>query len=637
MKCDNEESFLNYLFKDLHISKEVLITSLKSDNPNTKIAKYLSRLDNVIKKVKLNNRNREISKVFFYNKYLCDKLPERYIDINKSNLGRELSEDEKNNLLEIVRTSQKESLDVWLDFLIDSEYPIWFKYYLIRGVLKSGSYDKEIDKITKRTKTSAFPFLEFNQGIVEKMFNYLSSLMKVEFDENIVGSLNFQKLYVKFLKEGKSIDDEGIWVKYPRHSSADKLVSDIIGYNTGWCINQKEIASNYISYGNFYIYYSKDKNNEFKVPRIAIRTFGDSIQEIRGIIDNQNLERSMFKILNDKLEEFPYIGNSRKALEDFQRLSLIEDKMNNNEELSNEELCFLYEIGDTIESFGYSADRRINEIRNKRNMVDDLNKIFREVDCSEMCLFLDYIKDAAGIDFPSKFYELNLSGLENLENLKLSDDIKGSLVLNGVKTLSNYHFPRSIVGTLEMENLEDASNVKFPEIIENNLNLFALKTFNNVSFPKEIYGTFEMPKVQYIENFIVPKCGGVSFRELNTAKNVIFPETMMKDVNLSFLKRAENLVLPDTIYGSLNLQSLVSAKGIIFPKGYVKELEMKLIKDFDSFTLPSEVGRLLLPNLTFKDVEELISNVDINELFVEKYYTKKELEQYFSSKSLSKC
>ena len=637
MKCVNEEAFINYLFKDLHTSNEVCFTALKSDNPNLKIRKYFERLDGIINRVKNNSRNREIAKVFFYNKYLCKELSERYLTIRKNILEKQLNDNDKKELLNDVRQSQRCSLDLWIDFLIDSNYPTWFKYYIMRGVLSSGRYDKSIDKITKRTSTSAFPFLEFNIVIIDKMYTYLSNLIGKEFDENELGSLNFKKLYIKFLKENKSISDEGIWIKYPKGSSVEKLVNDINGYNTGWCINQKDIAENYLSLGDFYIYAVKNMDGEYKIPKIVIRTFGNSIKEIRGVIDDQNLEKSMFPALEKKLEEFSYIESDvKKSIEHFKKISLIEDKVNNNEELSNEELCFLYEIGDTIECFGYSKEKRINEIKNKRNMVKDLNKIFEEVDCSDKCLFLEYIKDATGIKFPNHFYELDLSGLKDLSTLKLADNIDGSLVFNGLKNLSNYKFPREVSKTLEFKNLESTSNVIFPEKVGRHFNLYALNNFEKTIFPKEIQGTFNISKINYLENFVVPKSKSICIRSLANAKNVLFQNEVLGDVNLDSLKRAENIILPDVIHGELNLDSLVSAEEIVFPKYYVGRIEMKLIKNLNGLYFPYEIGKLLLPNLKIEDISFLIKESYINELYVDKYYNKNALDEYFNSKRLYK-
>ncbi len=57
-------------------------------------------------------------------------------------------------------------------------------------------------------------------------------------------------------------------------------------------------------------------------------------------------------------------------------LTLIDKKVNNNIDLTVEELKFLYEIDDQIIGFGFKKDPRIEEIKRKRNKRKDYSLIF---------------------------------------------------------------------------------------------------------------------------------------------------------------------------------------------------------------------------------------------------------------------
>ena len=50
---DSGEEFLNELYKDLHVSKIVMHTALKSDTPVEKISKYLTRIFNIFLRKKI--------------------------------------------------------------------------------------------------------------------------------------------------------------------------------------------------------------------------------------------------------------------------------------------------------------------------------------------------------------------------------------------------------------------------------------------------------------------------------------------------------------------------------------------------------------------------------------------------------
>ena len=62
-----------------------------------------------------------------------------------------------------------------------------------------------------------------------------------------------------------------------------KLYNSLQGYNTGWCTaGSRETAKEQLEEGDFYVYYSKDKNGNYTIPRLAIRMSEDEIAEIRG-------------------------------------------------------------------------------------------------------------------------------------------------------------------------------------------------------------------------------------------------------------------------------------------------------------------------------------------------------------------
>ena len=79
-------------------------------------------------------------------------------------------------------------------------------------------------------------------------------------------------------------------------------------------VNSDTVSSNGVTVKIVAAHKTKDSNGDFKIPRIAIRMFGNSIQEIRGVADNQNLEKSMLKPLEEKLESFSYIGSYKKTI-----------------------------------------------------------------------------------------------------------------------------------------------------------------------------------------------------------------------------------------------------------------------------------------------------------------------------------
>ena len=90
----------------------------------------------------------------------------------------------------------------------------------------------------------------------------------------------------------------------------------------------------------------------------------------------QNMESEMIPILEEKLKEFPDRDKYYKKENDMKMLTLIDKKVSQNEELTIEELKFLYETENIIDGFGYKKDPRIEEIKEKRNIKEDLSKTY---------------------------------------------------------------------------------------------------------------------------------------------------------------------------------------------------------------------------------------------------------------------
>ncbi len=84
----------------------------------------------------------------------------------------------------------------------------------------------------------------------------------------------------------------------------------------------------------------------------------------------------MADIANAKMKELPGADKYRKASADMKQLTEIDKKIKTNQQLSKDELVFLYEINEKIEGFGYQKDPRIEEIRKTRNPKNDAPIVF---------------------------------------------------------------------------------------------------------------------------------------------------------------------------------------------------------------------------------------------------------------------
>ena len=614
------------LYKNLHMSESAMHGMSESDKKRDRILNYFERLEKVHQRVSESKREEDLKllKKFYYNLYVIkpEDIPDSYFEHEKRIMRErgygniEITPERKQNLINQIIEDQKESLDKWIEyFLFDEEsnsYEMWEKYWVFQGLQQLGKYNKETGKFSKRDKHTVYPFPPVEREVIFTTLKLMEDYIKDKKGDNEIrsalGSGNFKTLYEYSIKmimnkeEKQSNTTLGKWIKYEQGSDYHKLRDSLQGYYTGWCTAAGEnFAKEQLENGDFYVYYTLDKNGEAKVPRIAIRMNGhNEIGEIRGIADNQNMEPEMISILEKKLEEFPDRDKYRKKEYDMQFLTTIDNKVQKGYDLTKEELRFLYEIDSKIEGFGYWEDSRIEEIINKRNITKDLACIF---DCKEeeVCLGGDLPKDKM-----IKVYwdSLDLSGLTSAEGLKLPDYIGGSLFLDSLTNAEELKLPEYIKKTFDLSSLTSAEGLKLPKHIGGNLCLDNLTSAEGLKLPEYIGGTLNLKNLTNAEGLKLPDYIGDSLglNNLISTKGLNLPEQLGRDLYLFSLTSAEGLKIPKHIGGNLYLKGLTNAEGLKLPENFdikkliapehiIDEINMQPEKYFINYKINENIQR----------------------------------------------
>ena len=547
---------IDRLYKDLYLDEQVLHHS--SGNQYDKfnnIKEYLEKLENIHNKVSETGKHKELLKKLYYDKYVIkeENVPESYYNHQQQialerGLGHmTLDEARKKKIQKEVIDNQKNSLDMWIDYFLSDDakiYPFWVKYWAFQGMLKMGQYDKAKGEFGRRTKDTVAPFIDLNREALAMSMDMIVKLLNKEKIEDselnaLVKSGSFQKIYAHILtnvlRDNKNITKRNIgrWVKYSQGSDHMPLVKSLQGYNTGWCTAGESTAKSQLKSGDFYVYYTLDENNEYKVPRIAIRMEDNKIVEIRGVAPNQNLESEMEEVVEQKLKEFPDKEEYYKKVNDMRRLTLIYNKHNNNIELTIQELKFLYEIEEKIKGFGYESDPRIRKILYTRDIKKDLSSVFQ---CDEKQIAIH-------------------------EDEITSETIHyhGDLYLNYLYNIENLFFPKSIAGSLMLSNIESAEGLVLPEIIGENLDLRNLKNAKGLVFPKNVVGVLLLNSLENAEGLVLPEKIGDSLflNNLTVAKNLVLPKQVGGSVYLYNLDNVEDLIIPEILTYSIYLKDII--------------------------------------------------------------------------------
>ena len=561
---------ISKVYTNLHNSDRVLKASNVSDKKRERLLKYFERLEELHNKVSETKsvNGEKLLKSFYYDLYVIkpENIPDAYFQ-NQVRLARErgygnieLTEEDKMRKTEEVIDDQKKSLDKWIEyFLYDEEsksYEMWEKYWVFQGLQNLGKYDKETGKFNKRDKSTVYPFppveREYIFTTLKLMEDFLKDKKSEEDIKQALSTGNFKLLYEyvikqNFLKgEHQSNSDDGKWIKYEQGSDYNILRDSLQGYYTGWCTAAGEnFAKDQLAGGDFYVYYSLDKNGEAKVPRIAIRMDDkDKIREIRGITDNQNMEPEMMSILEEKLKEFPDRDKYLKKEHDMKLLTLIDRKINNNIDLTLDELKFLYEVNSKIDGFGYKKDPRIEEIKSKRNGRRDYSLIFN-------------VKEE----------EVALSHEEWLNNPEKFKALSGNIYLRSLTSAEGLVLPQYVGGNIDLSYLASAEGLVLPQYVGGSIVLDSLTSAEGLALPQHVGRDIVLYSLTSAEGLVLPQhVGGyIDLSHLTNADGLVLPQYVGSSINLSSLTSADGLVLPQYVGYDIDLRSLTSADGLVLP------------------------------------------------------------------------
>ena len=339
--------------------------------------------------------------------------------------------------------------------------------------------------------------------------NWLSKHSDDEKLVSLVKSANFPKLYAKELIDTKVIlktperteDVHGDWFEY-KLGDEEKIAS--LAEGTRWCVVDPNIAHNYLTYGQYsnpeedeYEYddddwedgeeydeedddYDDDDQAEtyeddgikvenpeakFIIFRLedpnspgvfasngsaSIRLDPDGmVAEVSGLGEGQAIEDALIPIVKEKTLSLPGGEKYLQKFDDKQTLIRLDKKMEKGQDLTKEELSFLYEIDRPIATLDtYSReDPRIPELRKKYGIeyaVEkgvDANKLVSSLEPEEIAKNLDtLLEHGANIDINELVSNVNTDIIfNNIESL-LKNGADANNIVNNMDLSDTYGY-----------------------------------------------------------------------------------------------------------------------------------------------------------------------------------------------------
>ena len=393
--------------------------------------------------------------------------------------GRKLSEYEKEILAEDLIDKQRQSITSWANYLGDKNcpYPLWFKVYAFDGISKmSNALNLDDADYYRRDNTTALSFPKLNAEILAKVYRQINDfygvdkenwLSKHSDDEKLVSlvkTANFPKLYAKELVDTKVIlktperteDVHGDWFEY-KLGDEEEIAS--LAEGTRWCVVDPNVAHNYLVYGEyghskstgadeesnskakFIIFRLEDPNSPGVFASngsASIRLDPDGIvDEISGLNDGQAVEDALIPIVKEKALSLPGGEKYLQKFDDKQALIKLDNKMKEGEDLTKEELTFLYELDRpiaTLDTYNIE-DPRIPELKEKYSIEYAVEK---------------------GVDANKLVSSLGSKDItKNLELLLRN----GADVDNIVNNIASYHIAENLDTLLKYSAIIDANEL----------------------------------------------------------------------------------------------------------------------------------------------------------------------------------
>ena len=476
---------------------------------------YLSRLDRMIEKHgdKVEQKLWAASAENVVMDY--EDIPDAYWKqqeqiLRDNGQGRELSRYEKEILAEDLIDKQRQSITSWDNYLGDKNcpYPLWFKVYAFDGISKmSNTLNLDDADYNRRDNTTALSFPKLNAEILAKVYRQINNfygvdkenwLSKHSDDEKLVSlvkSANFPKLYAKELVDTKVIlktperteDVHGDWFEY-KLGDEEEIAS--LAEGTRWCVVDPNVAHNYLVYGEyghsrstradeesnskakFIIFRLEDPNS----PGIfasngsaSVRLDPDGkVAEVSGLNEGQAVEDALVPIVKEKALSLPGGEKYLQKFDDKQALIRLDKKMEKGEDLTKEELSFLYELDRpiaTLDTYN-EEDPRIPELKEKYGIEYalekgvDANKMAARLEPLELASKLDMLfRHGAEVDVNKLVSELYSNDVNKYLNIFLEH---GANIDNIMSELRPCHVAHNL-DTL----LEHGANIDIDELVSN--------------------------------------------------------------------------------------------------------------------------------------------------------------------------
>ena len=248
------------------------------------------------------------------------------------------------------------------------------KYYYVRDYLNCP------ERLDKTTREIAYALEDIEYNTTTGLSNFLNRFLNFDL---IKYSQDFASLPADVVERlnslvnvdnRKTYEDEGIWVKRDVREKLSSIVEEIYIHCPEW--------ENYLISANkedldTYIYYSKDRNGDYSIPRVLIASNKDKkVEYLVGRYENGNIEFSMIPAIREKAKDYINQDRIHEHMDFLEVLKSISEKVDKGEDLTTADTRILYNLTPDNNRFYQEYNDYIDIIRRKDDAKKSLSRYF---------------------------------------------------------------------------------------------------------------------------------------------------------------------------------------------------------------------------------------------------------------------
>lgn len=285
-------------------------------------------------------------------------------------------------------------------------------------------------------------------------------------------------------------------------------------------------------------------------------------------------------------QDTPVARKERKIATNRKTLKGIYQRLRAGEELTSDNLRFLYQIDYEIEYRDLKHDPLISSILDRRDRRADIADLLG-IDPKRVSLTKE---EALSGDIIFHYGVLELYNATYTEGVTLPKTINGDLRFHNIVSAEGLTMPETLNGDLTLY-LESAAGLTLPKIMNGDLILTSLRTPDGLVFPETVNGKLDLNNLTSAEGMTMPKTvnGDLRLFNLTSAEGLTLPETVNGCLDLYYLTSAVRLTMPKIVNGDLRLDALTSASETTMPETVNGDIELYNLTSAEGLTMPTTV------------------------------------------------